>query len=140
MARKKIKFVATKTIPEAVELELLNSNIRGNRYKHAAEQWFDRYRKLSAVVCQNMKEDAAAAQAEEHRLRKRRRIHHRQMRMLANRILLCVAIVLGVCLSWWFELVSLEFLLGVFFLCSCIIAFACGSGREKKRHFGGEKL
>lgn len=139
MSKKRIKFVTTKTIPEAVELELLNSNIRENRYKQAAEQWFDRYRKLFAAVCQHVQEDAAAAKAEEHRLRKRRRIHRRQMRMLANRILLCVAIVLGVCLSWWFELVSLEFLLGVFFLCSCIIAFACGSGREKERQFGGEK-
>jgi hypothetical protein len=139
MPRKRIKSVTTKTLPDNEELEFFNSRTRENRAKHAAQQLLDNYRRLFAAVCQHMQEEEAASQAEEQRLRKRKRIYRRQMRTLANRVLLCVAIVIGVCMSWWFELVTLEFFLGVFFLCSCIIAFACGSGREKERQFGGEK-
>lgn len=139
MLTKRIRLVTTKTIPESEELKALNSRIQENRDRHAAKQVLDNYRRLFAAVYQHMREDAAAAQAEEHHLRKRKRIHRRQMRTLANRVILCVAVIIGVCLSWWFSLVSLEFLLGVFFLCCCIIAFACGAGLEKERQFGGEK-
>lgn len=137
MRRKKI-FVTTKTNPESEDMQLFQM-IRENHDRHVVETLVEKYRNLVAAVAHHLQEDAAAAQAEEHRRRKRRRAHRCQMRMLANRVLLCIVTIIGVFLSWWFELVSLEFLLGVFFLCSCIIAFACGSGREKERQFGGEK-
>lgn len=139
MKKKRLNCVTTKTIPEVEEMEFFNNKTRENRDKHIAEQVLNNYRRLFAAVCRHVQEEADAAQAEEQRLRQRKRIYQRQMRKLTQRVLLCVATIIGVCLSWWFDLVAAEFLLGVVFLCSCIIAFSFGTGREKGRQFGGEK-
>ena len=139
MLTKRVKLVTTKTIHESEELKALNSRIQENRDRHAAKQMLDNYRRLFAAVYQHMREDAAAAQAKKHHLRKKKRSYLRQMHALVNRIILCVAVFIGVCLSWWFTLVSLEFLLAVFFICSCVVTFACGAGLEKKKQFGGGK-
>ena len=137
--RYKVKCVAIKQDTEIEELKALNEQIQRNRDKHAAEQLLERYRSLFMAVSQRMQEDADAAQAEEKRQRKLERRYRHQMRKLINRITLCVAIGTGVALSWQANLVTLEFLLGVCFICCSVIAFACGRGQEKRYQFGGER-
>lgn len=139
MYRKRAKLVTTKTVPEAEEFRVLNSKIQENRDKHAAERFLNNARRVYAVICWHLWEKAAAEKAEEQRMRQRKRAYCRQMRALANRILLCLAVCFGVCVSWWFDLVRVEFFLGVCFVCACIISFTWGIGSEKGKQFGGDE-
>lgn len=128
MLRQRIKLATTKKITsEDEELNRLNSAVQKNRERHAIERLIEGYRNLYE-----------AAQAGEHRLRKRGRIHRRRMRVLCRRSFLCIVIMFGVFLSWWFNLVCLEFFLGVSFLCSGISSFYAGIGWEKERQFNRE--
>lgn len=116
--RQKYKIAVTKIDPEAEELKALNEEIRKNRERRASQQLLERYRQMFWAVSQHIKEDEAAAQAEEQRMKHMERRYHRHMRRLAHRIFFCFLITLGVCLCWLASLVRLEFLLMVGFVCA----------------------
>lgn len=138
MVRKRTKYASTKILSEAEELKFLNRKIQENKVKHADAMVLKNYRRMFAAACQSARENAIADQSMRYQRKKRNRAHRHQMRALANRVFLCVAVMFGVCLSWWFDLVRPEFLWGVLFLCSLSIAFTCGKGEEKAKQFKRE--
>lgn len=136
MCRERMNLT-TKTTPEGEELRILNGKIQENRDKHAAELIVAAAQRMSSVIFRDIRKRAEDERAAENLMRKRKREYNRQMRVLSNRIHLCLAVALGVFVSWCLDLVRDGFLLVVLAVCTSIIAFTWGIGFEKEKQFEG---
>ena len=123
---------STHVDPEAEEFRLLNSKVEDNRRQG---------RIIARQVAALLRKQKAAdlADAEKRHQRRLVRKYVSQMNKLANRIILFLLLIIGVCFFRLLDLLSIEAAYWVASICTYAIVFTLGIAWDKMQSRGGDQ-